>query len=62
MTVPHRTRGSAYTAVLVTAKVTKFGKNITATKPMIAIVRINAGYSPSPGHPGTAVVLGLLCP
>ncbi|MFI5713347.1 hypothetical protein [Kribbella sp. NPDC051620] len=50
-----------YTAVLVTSKVVKNGNIINGTKPAIAIVRVNPGYSPSPGHPGTATVLGLLC-
>jgi len=50
-----------YTAVLVTSKVTKSGNIVTGTKPAIAVVRVNPGYSPSPGHPGTAVVLGKLC-
>ena len=50
-----------YTAVLVTSKVTKSGNVITGTKPSIAIVRVNPGYAPSPGHPGTAEVIGILC-
>jgi hypothetical protein len=50
-----------YTAVLVTSKVTKSGNVVTGTKPAIAIVRVLPGYSPSPGHSGTAKVLGLLC-
>ncbi len=50
-----------YTAVMVTSKVTKTGTKITGTTPNIAIVRINSGYSPSPGHPGTATVLGIYC-
>jgi hypothetical protein len=52
----------AYTAVLVTSSVTKTGDTITGTKPIIAIVQVNPGYAPSPGHPGTAKVLGFLCP
>jgi hypothetical protein len=51
-----------YTAVLVTDSVTKTGSTITGTKPSIAIVRVNPGYEPNPGHPGTAEVLGILCP
>jgi hypothetical protein len=46
----------------VTDKVTKSGSVISGTKPMIVIVQVNPGYAPSPGHPGTAVVLGALCP
>jgi hypothetical protein len=52
----------AYTAVLVTSSVTKTGDAITGTKPIIAIVHVNPGYAPSPGHPGTATILGFLCP
>jgi hypothetical protein len=52
----------AYTAVLVTDRVSKNGKTIMGTKPSIVIVQVNPGYSPNPGHPGTAVVLGALCP
>jgi hypothetical protein len=52
----------AYTAVLVTSSVFKTGKGISGTKPMIVIVHVNPGYSPAPGHRGTAVVLGVLCP
>lgn len=51
----------SYTAVLVTDKVSKKGTTITGTKPHIAIIRVNPGYAPSPGHPGTGEVLGLLC-
>ena len=50
----------SYTAVLVTDLVGKNGKMIGGTKPSIAIVQVNPGYSPNPGHPGTAVVLGPL--
>ena len=52
----------AYTAMLVTDRVTKSGSVISGTKPMIVIVQVNPGYAPNPGHPGTAVVLGALCP
>jgi hypothetical protein len=52
----------AFTAILVTDGVTKSGSVISGTKPMIVIVQVNPGYAPSPGHPGTAVVLGPLCP
>lgn len=50
-----------YTALLVTSQVTKTGPTITGTKPMIVIARVNPGYSPNPGHPGTAEVLGVFC-
>ena len=50
-----------YTAVLVTSNVTKSGSTISGTKPAIAIVQVNPGYSPSPGKTGTAVVVGILC-
>ncbi|WP_446215521.1 hypothetical protein [Micromonospora sp. IBHARD004] len=51
-----------YTAVLVTDSVTKTGSVITGTKPRIAVVLVNPGYAPNPGYPGTAKVLGFLCP
>jgi hypothetical protein len=50
-----------YSAVLVTSKMTKSGTTISGSKPHIAVVHVNRGYAPSPGHPGTATVLGLLC-
>ncbi len=50
-----------YTAMLVTSLARKSGSVITGTKPAIAIVRVNPGYSPSPGKRGTAQVLGLFC-
>lgn len=52
----------AYTALLVTALVTKDGDTITGTKPSIVVVQTNPGYDPAPGHPGTAQVLAVLCP
>jgi hypothetical protein len=51
-----------YTAVLVTDLVTKTGRTISGTKPSIVVVRVDPGYAPNPGKPGTAEVLGLLCP
>jgi hypothetical protein len=51
-----------YTAMLVTDHVTKTGRTVTGTKPSIVIVRVNPGYSPSPGKTGTAEVLGVFCP
>lgn len=51
----------SYTAMLVTSSVTKTSKTVTGTKPMIVIVRVNPGYAPSPGHPGTGTVVAVLC-
>ena len=52
----------AYTAMLVTDRVTQSGSVFSGSKPKIVIVQVNPGYAPNPGHPGTAVVLGALCP
>jgi len=47
--------------MLVTSSVTKSGAVVSGTKPAIVIVKLNPGYSPSPGKTATAVVLGKLC-
>lgn len=51
----------SYTAMLVTSSVTKTNKTVSGTKPKIVIVRVNPGYAPSPGHPGTGTVVAVLC-
>lgn len=50
-----------YTAVLVTGSLSKSGRVISGTKPMIVVVRVNPGYSPSPGHVGTGEVVAVYC-
>jgi len=51
----------SYTAMLVTSSVMKSGSTIVGTKPLLVIVRTNAGYQPSPGHAGTGQVVAVLC-
>jgi hypothetical protein len=48
--------------VLVTSAVTKSGRVISGNAPGVALVRTEPGYEPDPGHPGTGMVLAILCP
>jgi hypothetical protein len=47
--------------VLVSSKVTKSGSTISGDISQIVVIRINAGYQPDPGHPGTGTVIRVLC-
>jgi hypothetical protein len=49
-----------YMAVAVVDSVSKDGSTISGTATGIAIVRINPGYNPTTGVPGTGVLLGFL--
>ena len=47
--------------VLVASSVTKKGTTINGTWGKIVVVRVNPGYSPTPGHPGTGTVVATFC-
>jgi hypothetical protein len=49
-----------YMAVAVVDSVSKDGSTISGTATGIAVVRVNPGYNPTTGVPGTGVVLGFL--
>jgi uncharacterized repeat protein (TIGR01451 family) len=50
-----------YIAVIVTSKSTKSGSQISGNIAHIVVVKVNAGYSSDPGHPGTGTVVGTIC-
>jgi hypothetical protein len=51
----------AYMATAVAGSVTKSGKVVAGNIVGIVIVKTDAGYGPTPGHPGTGVVAATLC-
>jgi hypothetical protein len=52
----------SYMGVLVASSVTKSGNDVIGTWGKIVVVRVAAGYSPSPGHPGTGTIVATFCP
>jgi hypothetical protein len=52
----------SYMGVLVASSVTKSGSNINGVWSKIVVVRVDPGYSPSPGHPGTGTIVATFCP
>jgi hypothetical protein len=48
--------------VLVTDSVTKSGSTISGHWGAIVVVKTDAGYAPSPGHPGTGTIVATFCP
>jgi uncharacterized repeat protein (TIGR01451 family) len=51
----------SYIAVIVTSKSTKSGSQISGNIVHIVIVKVNAGYTTDPGHPGTGTVVATVC-
>jgi len=51
----------AYLAVVVSSTVSQSDATISGDVKKIVIVRTDPGYAPSPGHPGTGTVVGVLC-
>lgn len=47
--------------MLVSTDVTKDGPVISGDIAKVVTVRVNPGYEPNPGHPGTGVVVDVLC-
>ena len=45
--------------VLVATRVDKSGRVISGDSPQVALVAVDPGYGPAPGHPGTGTVVGL---
>lgn len=52
----------SYMGVIVASSVTKSGNAIDGVWGKIVVVRTDAGYSPSPGHPGTGQIVATFCP
>ena len=50
-----------YMAVIVSSSINKNGTVTSGDIKNIIVVRTNAGYGPSPGHPGTGQVVAILC-
>jgi streptogramin lyase len=50
-----------YLAVAVSSTISQSGGTISGDVKKIVIVRTDPGYGPSPGHPGTGTVVGVLC-
>jgi len=51
-----------YMAVIVASNVSKTGSVVSGDTAAIVIVKTDSGYAPDPGHPGTGVVAGVICP
>jgi hypothetical protein len=47
--------------VIVAGSVTKSGSNINGVWGSIVVVKTDAGYAPSPGHPGTGKIVATFC-
>jgi len=50
-----------YMAVIVSSSINKNGTVTSGDIKKIIVVRTNAGYGPSPGHPGTGQIVAILC-
>ncbi len=50
-----------YTAMIVATTITQTGSKTAGDAAHIVIVRTDPGYAPNPGHPGTALIVGVLC-
>ena len=51
----------SYMGVMVASAVSKKGSNVNGTWGKIVVVRVDPGYSPSPGHPGTGTIVATFC-
>jgi hypothetical protein len=51
----------AFMAVIVSSSVTKSGSTISGDVLHEVVVQTDAGYAPSPGHPGTGTVVATIC-
>jgi len=51
----------AYMGVLVASSVTKSGTTISGRWAKIVVVKVDTGYSPSPGHPGRGKIVATFC-
>jgi hypothetical protein len=51
----------SYMGVVVTSSVAKTGSTISGNSVHIVVVKVDPGYSPNPGHPGTGTIVGVFC-
>jgi FtsP/CotA-like multicopper oxidase with cupredoxin domain len=51
----------SYMGVVVTSSVTKSGTTISGNSVHIVVVKTNAGYAPTPDHPGTGTIVANYC-
>ena len=47
--------------VLVASTATKSGPQISGNTFRIVVVKVNPGYGPNPGHPGTGTIVAEFC-
>ena len=47
--------------VVVTSSVSKSGSTISGDSKHIVVVKVDPGYAPSPGHPGTGTIVATFC-
>jgi hypothetical protein len=47
--------------VIVASSITRSGSVISGNIPHMAIISVDRGYEPDPGHPGTGTVLSVSC-
>jgi hypothetical protein len=48
--------------VIVASSITKSGSTISGNIPQMAVINVDPGYRPDPGHPGTGTVVSVDCP
>jgi hypothetical protein len=48
--------------VIVASSVTKSGPIVSGDIPQMAVINVDPGYRPDPGHPGTGTVVSVSCP
>ena len=59
---PPTTDVPSYMGVLVTDRVSQSGAAISGHWTKIVVVKVDPGYSPNPGHPGTGTIVATFCP
>jgi hypothetical protein len=47
--------------VIVSSHITQNGSVITGDIKQVVVVKINPGYAPDPGHPGTGQIVAIVC-
>jgi hypothetical protein len=47
--------------MIASSDITKDGPVISGDIAKLVTVRVDSGYAPNPGHPGTGVVVGIIC-
>jgi hypothetical protein len=51
----------SYMGVVVTSSVKKSGTTISGNSTHIVVVKVDAGYAPTPDHPGTGTIVATFC-